>query len=112
MIWPSRTSINEERDMWGFLKKLKGRKLESSLAKADRPAGAQPGVRRLWHGIDKYAWELKMNKRQMYAKGLGCEWLVANAQMSEELVVSAYTQCNTLTYTCSSMLAHACLDTM
>lgn len=59
--------------MWGFMTRMKGKKLSSELAAPDRPTDpeTEDGSRRLlWHSIDKYPEELAMGNKCNHAKDL------------------------------------------
>ena len=55
-------------DMWKWLVKRKGKKYVSELADMDRPISAgDPNKRNLWHGIDKYDWEIAASRKSWKA---------------------------------------------
>eukprot|EP00974_Lingulodinium_polyedra_P102030 9881550-Lingulodinium_polyedra.AAC.1 len=53
--------------MWAVMKAMKGIKFTSNLADENRPTDVS-GLRTLWHGVDKYDWEILLGRRQREAK--------------------------------------------
>ena len=63
--------------MWNFLKSMKGRKIDAgNLAQEGRNG-------KLWHGIDKYPWEVELSKRQKKAGDLLRDAVVAHGATQE-----------------------------
>ena len=58
-------------DMWKWLVGRKGRKYYTDLAEQDRPTDPQDSSKRaLWHGIDKYDWEIAASRKATKAREL------------------------------------------
>ena len=56
-------------DMWKWLVKRKGKKYASELADESRPQSSDdPSKRNLWHGIDKYEWEIAASRKATSAR--------------------------------------------
>ena len=64
-------------DMWRFMTSMKGRKIESQLAEASRGG-------RLWHGIDKYDFEILDGKKIRFVSQKIEERLVAGRFVPDE----------------------------
>eukprot|EP00974_Lingulodinium_polyedra_P102029 9881549-Lingulodinium_polyedra.AAC.1 len=68
--------------MWAVMQAMKGIKFTSNLADENRPTDAS-GLRTLWHGIDKYDWEILLGRRQREAKRVLVVAVVASLDVDE-----------------------------